>query len=89
MKGKYKNVSVWCPSCDKDFVAIGTKCKECGTRVVGSKIKQPTSNQILKELVIINDILSGTKHMDGKALELLDKALKKTCIKTPTLKDRL
>lgn len=28
-----KRAKVWCPSCDTVMVSLGTKCKECGTRI--------------------------------------------------------
>ena len=49
MKGKYKKCLIWCSSCDMDLVSIGSKCKTCRNREYASKIKKPSTNQILKD----------------------------------------
>lgn len=44
MKGIWKRAKAWCPSCDAQLVAIGTKCKNCGKRLIGSKLKKEQAN---------------------------------------------
>ena len=49
MKGKYKRKLIWCSHCDANIVEVGTKCKHCGHREIGLKVKKPRSNKILSE----------------------------------------
>ena len=48
MKGKYKRVKFWCPNCNKSLVAGGSKCKVCGKRTIGKKIKKFNINEVDK-----------------------------------------
>jgi hypothetical protein len=51
MKDKYKRYEGWCDGCDCAIVASGTKCKYCGARNEGTKIKKKEAvRKIIKEL---------------------------------------
>ena len=50
MKGKYKREKHWCTTCDKDIAEGGKKCKTCGKREYGRKMKKPSTKQILNDL---------------------------------------
>ena len=40
MKDKYKKGHGWCDCCDANIVSYGAKCKRCGSRNYGHKIKK-------------------------------------------------
>jgi hypothetical protein len=50
MKGRWKRVACWCPTCDRNYLAIGKKCKLCGVKNSPESGKIKNAEEIKKDL---------------------------------------